>query len=96
VRLLPQASRARGHRLAGYYPPDFDPERHVTLNNYHDKHALGVRASKLKHGGGLIVRFELPFNIWCGGCDAHIGQGVRFNAEKIKVYVPHPRTTWLG
>lgn len=34
--------------------------------------------------GILIVRFELPFNIWCGTCDAHIGAGVRYNAEKKK------------
>eukprot|EP01118_Nematostelium_gracile_P000437 TRINITY_DN1048_c0_g1_i1.p1 TRINITY_DN1048_c0_g1~~TRINITY_DN1048_c0_g1_i1.p1 ORF type:complete len:230 (+),score=65.55 TRINITY_DN1048_c0_g1_i1:259-948(+) len=24
----------------------------------------------------------MPFNIWCGGCNAHIGKGVRYNAEK--------------
>jgi hypothetical protein len=30
-------------------------------------------------------RFELPFNIWCTGCDNHIGQGVRYNAEKKKI-----------
>lgn len=24
----------------------------------------------------------MPFNIWCLGCDNHIGMGVRFNAEK--------------
>jgi coiled-coil domain-containing protein 130 len=26
--------------------------------------------------------FEMPFNIWCTTCNAHIGQGVRYNAEK--------------
>jgi coiled-coil domain-containing protein 130 len=24
----------------------------------------------------------MPFNIWCEGCKAHIGKGVRYNAEK--------------
>lgn len=24
----------------------------------------------------------MPFNIWCLGCNAHIGKGVRYNAEK--------------
>ena len=33
----------------------------------------------------MIVRFELPFDIWCGGCNQHVGQGVRYNAEKRKV-----------
>jgi coiled-coil domain-containing protein 130 len=28
------------------------------------------------------MRFEMPFNIWCGGCKNQIGMGVRFNAEK--------------
>jgi len=24
----------------------------------------------------------MPFNIWCTGCEHHIGKGVRFNAKK--------------
>ncbi|KAF8339982.1 uncharacterized protein EI90DRAFT_3243071 [Cantharellus anzutake] len=67
-----------------YYPPDFDPQKHGTLNEYHGKHALGDRARKIDKGV-LIVRFELPFNIWCGTCNNHIGMGVRYNAEKKKV-----------
>ncbi|KAF9520887.1 hypothetical protein BS47DRAFT_1323445 [Hydnum rufescens UP504] len=67
-----------------YFPPDFDPEKHVTLNSYHGKHALGDRARKIDKGI-LIVRFELPFNIWCLTCNNHIGMGVRYNAEKKKV-----------
>lgn len=67
-----------------YYPPDFDPQKHVTLNTYHGKHALGDRARKIDKGI-LITRFELPFNIWCGTCNNHIGMGVRYNAEKKKV-----------
>ncbi|KAI9631137.1 hypothetical protein KEM48_013197 [Puccinia striiformis f. sp. tritici PST-130] len=67
-----------------YFPPDFDPKTHDTLNNYHGKHALGDRARKIDKGI-LITRFELPFNIWCGSCEAHIGMGVRYNAEKKKI-----------
>ncbi|KAH9821012.1 CWC16 protein [Melampsora americana] len=67
-----------------YFPPDFDPKKHDTLNNYHGKHALGDRARKIDQGI-LITRFELPFNIWCESCKAHIGMGVRYNAEKKKV-----------
>ncbi|KAM0750955.1 DUF572-domain-containing protein [Meredithblackwellia eburnea MCA 4105] len=66
-----------------YYPPDWEPDR-GSLNKFHGKHALGDRARKLDKGI-LIVRFELPFNIWCGSCENHIGQGVRYNAEKSKV-----------
>lgn len=27
----------------------------------------------------------MPYNIWCSGCNNHIGMGVRYNAEKSKV-----------
>ncbi|KAG6336361.1 hypothetical protein ID866_2718, partial [Astraeus odoratus] len=67
-----------------YYPPDYDGAKHKSLNAYRGKHALGDRARKLDQGI-LITRFELPFNIWCGTCNNHIGMGVRYNAEKKKV-----------
>ncbi|KAK4688736.1 hypothetical protein P7C73_g1384, partial [Tremellales sp. Uapishka_1] len=67
-----------------YHPPDYDPRKHSTLNAYHNKHALGNRAKDIDKGI-LIVRFELPFNIWCGTCNAHLGAGVRYNARKQKV-----------
>eukprot|EP00882_Tetradesmus_deserticola_P008306 GHRQ01008756.1.p1 GENE.GHRQ01008756.1~~GHRQ01008756.1.p1 ORF type:complete len:304 (+),score=118.81 GHRQ01008756.1:74-913(+) len=35
--------------------------------------------------GILIIRFEVPFNIWCNQCGEHIAKGVRFNAEKKQV-----------
>ncbi|KAK5865370.1 hypothetical protein PBY51_019648 [Eleginops maclovinus] len=67
-----------------YYPPDFDPVKHGSLNGYHKTHALRERARKLSQGI-LIIRFEMPYNIWCDGCKNHIGMGVRYNAEKKKV-----------
>lgn len=33
----------------------------------------------------FLYRFEMPFNIWCGGCNSMIAKGVRFNAEKKQV-----------
>ncbi|XP_013387619.1 coiled-coil domain-containing protein 130 isoform X2 [Lingula anatina] len=33
----------------------------------------------------MIIRFEMPYNIWCDGCKNHIGMGVRYNAEKSKI-----------
>ena len=32
----------------------------------------------------MIVRFEMPVNVWCDGCGEHIARGVRYNAEKKK------------
>ena len=29
-----------------------------------------------------VIRFEMPYNIWCGGCGKHIRKGTRFNAKK--------------
>jgi len=67
-----------------YYPPDFDPKKHGSLNGYHGVHALRERARKMDRGI-LIIRFEMPYNIWCEGCNKHIGMGVRYNAEKTKL-----------
>ncbi|ODO00673.1 coiled-coil domain-containing protein 130 [Cryptococcus wingfieldii CBS 7118] len=68
-----------------YIPPDYDPKANSTLNSHQGKaHALGKRAKDIDKGI-LVVRFELPYNIWCGSCNAHIGAGVRYNAQKRKV-----------
>lgn len=66
-----------------YYPPEWTPEQ-GSLNKFHGQHALRERARKLDQGI-LIIRFEMPFNIWCGGCQSMIAKGVRFNAEKKQV-----------
>ncbi|OAF64472.1 Coiled-coil domain-containing protein [Intoshia linei] len=67
-----------------YYPPDFDPRKHGNLNRYHGTHALRERAKKIKQGI-IVIRFELPFNIWCDGCGNSVATGVRYNAEKTKI-----------
>ncbi|CAI9728195.1 Hypothetical predicted protein [Octopus vulgaris] len=54
-----------------------------SINKYVGSHPLRERARKLSQGI-LVIRFELPYNIWCGGCNSHIGMGVRYNAEKKK------------
>ncbi|KAK4785398.1 hypothetical protein SAY86_002087 [Trapa natans] len=66
-----------------YYPPEWTPDQ-GSLNKFHGQHALRERARKLDQGI-LIIRFEMPFNIWCGGCNSMIAKGVRFNAEKKQV-----------
>ena len=66
-----------------WYPPDYDPKK-GGLNKWQGTHALRERARKL-HLGILIIRFEMPYNIWCEGCGNHVGMGVRYNAEKKKV-----------
>jgi coiled-coil domain-containing protein 130 len=56
-----------------YYAPDFDPEKHKTLNGYAGK---DVRIK--------TVRIELPWAIFCGHCKAHVAKGVRYNAKKAQ------------
>jgi coiled-coil domain-containing protein 130 len=77
-----EPAKALAHISSGfnkYYPPDYDGEKHKSLNAYRGwrsascqspgltsfagKHALGDRARKIDKGI-LITRFELPFNIW--------------------------------
>ncbi|CAG2117541.1 unnamed protein product [Medioppia subpectinata] len=57
--------------------------RFRSINKYRGSHPLRDRARKL-HEGILIIRFEMPYNIWCDGCNNHIGMSVRFNAQKSK------------
>jgi len=66
-----------------YYPPEWDPSK-GGLNKFQNSHPLGVRAKKLGQGI-LVIRFEVPFPIWCGGCGRHIDKGVRYNAEKKQI-----------
>ncbi|KAI5054703.1 hypothetical protein GOP47_0029848 [Adiantum capillus-veneris] len=66
-----------------YYPPEWTPQQ-GSLNKFQGQHPLRERARKLDQGI-LIIRFEMPYNIWCGGCHSMIAKGVRFNAEKKQV-----------
>ena len=66
-----------------YYPPEWDPSK-GSLNTFHGQHHLRERAKKI-HEGILVVRFEMPFDVWCSGCGEHVGKGVRYNAEKKAV-----------
>jgi coiled-coil domain-containing protein 130 len=70
----------QGFNMGRYVPPD--QEGLVSGNALHKKLPPGRRAD-----GSQVVRFEMPFAIWCGTCPKPtiIGQGVRFNAAKAKV-----------
>lgn len=75
-----------------YRPADQDPTKE-SFNSRAGRHPLGHRARKLDQGI-LVVRFELPFNIWCDACQNHIGQGVRYNAEKKQVGSYYTTPIW--
>ncbi|KAL6088179.1 hypothetical protein STEG23_034380 [Scotinomys teguina] len=66
-----------------YYPQTSTP-RSMALSTDTTTATLRERARKLSQGI-LVIRFEMPYNIWCDGCKNHIGMGVRYNAEKKKV-----------
>lgn len=65
-----------------------------SLNTYLGIHPLQERARKLYTEGKLVVRFEMPFNVWCTNCDKHISKAVRFNAEKQKIGMYHSTPLW--
>eukprot|EP00105_Crassostrea_gigas_P023930 XP_011443995.1 PREDICTED: coiled-coil domain-containing protein 130 homolog [Crassostrea gigas] len=75
-----------------YYPPDWDPSK-GSVNKHFGQHPLRDRAKKISQGI-LVIRFEMPYNIWCGGCNSHIGMGVRYNAEKKKVGKYYSTPIW--
>ena len=56
-------------------------------------HPLRERAKKLDEGI-LTIRFEMPFDVRCTGCNNRIGKGVRFNAEKKSVGKYFSTTIW--
>jgi len=66
-----------------YYPPDYDP-KYGGLNKFVGSHPLRERAKNIDKGI-LVIRFEMPYNIWCGGCGIHIARGVRYNAQKKQI-----------
>eukprot|EP01155_Anaeramoeba_flamelloides_P029710 Anaeramoba_flamelloidesa85517_22.p1 GENE.a85517_22~~a85517_22.p1 ORF type:complete len:179 (+),score=35.93 a85517_22:86-622(+) len=63
-----------------YYPPEWNPSK-GSINKFRGQHPLRERARKLSQGI-LIIRFEMPFPVWCLGCKRHLGKGTRYNAEK--------------
>lgn len=71
-----------------YYPPEWEP-KHGSINTYRNSHPLRDRAKHLKSDGILIVRFALPFRIWCNACESILGEGTRFNAQKQRVQHVH-------
>jgi coiled-coil domain-containing protein 130 len=85
----------QGFNMGRYIPPDAAGT--VTSGNrLHKKHPLGARAAKLASQGILVVRFEMPFAIWCAHCPqpTPIGQGVRFNAEKRRAGSYYSTPIW--
>ncbi|KAK4127249.1 DUF572-domain-containing protein [Parathielavia appendiculata] len=85
----------QGFNMGRYIPPDAAGT--VTSGNrLHKKHPLGSRAAKLASQGILVVRFEMPFAVWCAHCPqpTPIGQGVRFNAEKRRAGSYHSTPIW--
>jgi hypothetical protein len=62
-----------------YYPKDFNPSQHNTLNQHNKS-----KGKTKTHG---TVRFEMMFNVRCEHCKKAIGKGVRFNSKKKQVDV---------
>ncbi|MES1907522.1 MAG: hypothetical protein MHM6MM_000627 [Cercozoa sp. M6MM] len=60
-----------------YNPPTWDPSQQSR-----DRFQGSRGANQFQQRG--IVRFELPWAVWCNGCEAHIARGVRFNAKKTR------------
>ncbi|OAA62637.1 DUF455 domain containing protein [Niveomyces insectorum RCEF 264] len=85
----------QGFNMGRYVPPDQEGLVNSSGNQLHNR-PRGAQKTKrtTTPGGGAttvpVVRFEMPFAVWCDGCAARtpqghpvlIAQGVRFNAEK--------------
>lgn len=84
-----------------YIPKDFDPKKHISLNDYNKK----KQAEKLrqKYGDNYDpkkveannkIRFEAPFHIKCNTCNNMMAKGKRFNAVKKAVGKYLSTTIW--
>eukprot|EP00291_Cryptomonas_curvata_P025776 CAMPEP_0172156958 /NCGR_PEP_ID=MMETSP1050-20130122/3519_1 /TAXON_ID=233186 /ORGANISM="Cryptomonas curvata, Strain CCAP979/52" /LENGTH=238 /DNA_ID=CAMNT_0012826123 /DNA_START=114 /DNA_END=827 /DNA_ORIENTATION=- len=84
-----------------YYPPEFWDQKGFSdksnLNTFRGESWRNRGAqvnSKLLTQGRDVIRFEMPFDIWCGGCEQVIHKGVRFNADKHKAGKYLTTTIW--
>ena len=77
-------------------PARFDPnvKGRNSVNALANSHPLGVRAARLYTEGILVIRFEMPYNVWCCQCGHHVGKGTRFNADKRKDGAYYSTTIW--
>lgn len=64
-----------------YTPVDYDGNKHRSVDQYHGRHELQWQG-KYADEGIIIVRFELPFKVFCTGCEEFISMGNRYDAEK--------------
>lgn len=58
--------------------PTSKPQPQLQFNG---QHPLRERARRLDEGI-LVIRFEMPFNVFCCQCGEHVAKGERFNADK--------------
>lgn len=72
----------QGFNMGRYMPPaSLDPSlSHDHIGGFNHQNDTRPRAPD----GSIVVRFEMPFKIWCSGCypESIIDQGSRFNATK--------------
>ncbi len=74
---------------AYYFPPDYDGRVHGGLSKFNTG-SRGNNQAMLKG----IIRFELPLDGVCVGCQAYIKRGSRFNAKKEKAGMYFTTTIW--
>ncbi|GAB5366571.1 hypothetical protein AAMO2058_001154500 [Amorphochlora amoebiformis] len=78
-----------------YHPPEWDP-RKEGRNEYQARTGKGSAkySGHNQYAKWGVIRFEMPFNIWCQGCGCMIAKGVRFNAKKNHVDNYHSTKIW--
>ncbi|KAF2760358.1 hypothetical protein EJ05DRAFT_282385 [Pseudovirgaria hyperparasitica] len=80
----------QGFNMGRYYPPS------TTSPPRFNSSSTLKTTQKRTPAGSQIVRFEMPFHVWCAHCPAEtiIPQGVRFNAEKKKIGMYFSTPIW--
>ena len=72
-----------------YFPPEYDGRVHGGLSKFNTG-SRGNNQAMLKG----VIRFELPLDGVCMGCQGYIKRGSRFNAKKEKAGMYFTTTIW--
>jgi len=84
-RTPPRSARPRA--LTRTPAPQWNPQKQSRASFQNSKGSNQYET----HG---IIRFELPFDGWCLGCERHLGKGTRFNAKKEQAGNYHTTKIW--
>jgi coiled-coil domain-containing protein 130 len=93
--VLLKFARMQGFNMGRYHPPS-SLDTNLSTGKPSGGFNRTPNGRSTQASGPPTIRFEMPFAIWCTTCSPEliIGQGVRFNAQKLRVGNYHSTPIW--